>query len=903
MTPAIARFVGVPYVDMGRDPAIGLDCWGVVKAVREQVYGLATPDYREQCRADQPDRHGLIDACARDWEAVTDPQPGDVVLLRIGSHVRHAGVVVSTAPLQMLSSTDDVGSAIERLDSPRWATRIAGYYRQPCEVTIQVYPQPLRADYLEAKAPAGSSLAQLLGNAAGHYRVSVNGVEIPREQWPRVKPKAGTRVTAHAVPQRVFRRILGALLGVISFITKPLLKLLAPPVPSAPGVGDSFNRRTALTGTRNNVAPYEVVPNVYGRMRFYPPFAALPFTEQVGDTQYLRVLLMLGYGPLTVSDIRIGTTPISSFQGVEVEIGSAPSLFANDVSEETLAVELNDPASTVTRTTALGVDEFSFDLAFPQGLYSVDDRNRTRLATVRFSVEYRAAGSGGAWINPVLTGTASFSAGWISVPGGDYAFACVGMVRETRMAGIRVKPGARGQYEVRISRQNTVTEIGSPTITAADCQLIALRGVTYTVPSAVPNTLLLAMRIKSTDQLNGVTDRINVLAQRALPVWSGSAWVTQATRSPAWAFVDVLTGIATERAVDRNSRLALAEIIDWAAECTTRGRTFDAVIDSRTTVFELARDIASVGRASISQRDGRFTVIQDQAISVPVQWFTPRNSQNFEAEISLEPLPHAVRVRFVNPDLDYQQDEIIVPDTGYTEATATRFETLQLRGVTSPQQAWLGGKYFLAQNRLRRTNYTLTCDVENLVARRGDLVGVASDVIGVGLGSGRVTRVVLNGSSQAIEVEIDEFVTLQAGRTYAVRIRRNIAASVVSQVSAVVGTVNRFTLVTPLGGVNVGDLAMVGELNSETRLCRVVSQDPGPDLTATLTLVDDAPELLETQNLTPPAFPPRGDIVVDPALIQCCPRLPTLDSGGTAGTPPTSAPGGSTSPVIRVSIP
>ncbi len=915
MRAELAPFLQVPYLDIGRDPAVGLDCWGMVKAVRETVYGLATPDYADQCDPDQTDRFELIEREAAAWQRVDEPQPGDMVLFRIGRHLRHAGVVVGTAPLTMINTTDGIGASIEALDQPRWRSRVAGFYRAPialpanlkvaeAPVKIRVYAHPLKADSVEAEAASGASLAVLLGDAASHFQASVNGVEVPREWWPRVRPKPGAVVDVRAVPQRFIRRIrrlLSRLAPHDRFVRKQLKKLLTPPLPKL-GQEDSFNRRNALTGVRNEAAPYRPIPRVFGRMRYFPPFAALPFTETVGEIQYLRALLMLGYGPLTISDIRIGTTPISEYEGVEMEIGPAPALFANDVSEEQFEIVLNAVASTATRTTALGIDEFHVDLVFGNGLFATDDRNRTRTATVRFLLQYRAAGSGGAWINPVGTGDISYSAGWISRAGTDDHISLIGMTRETRMAGIRVKV-PNGQYEVRLTRATTVFEIGSPEATYADCAWSALRGITYTLPSVVPNTVLLALRIRSTDQLNGVIDAINLIAEAHLPVWNGSAWVVQPTRSPAWAYVDVFCGIATERAVNRDAGINLAAIVDWAAECTTRGRTFDAVIDAATTVFELAGDIASVGRAAFSQRDGRITVVRDEAVTVPVQWFTPRNTSGFRRLTSRDEAAHAVRVRFVNPALDWQQDEIVVPAPGYTALTATRFETLQLRGVTSPQQAWYGGVYFLASAELRRSNYSLSVDVENLVAQRGDLVGVVNERISAGLGAGRIRRIVTNGGGAAIQIEIDEFLTLQAGTSYALRVRLSNGTSVIAPIAAAAGETNLFVLNSPLGGVQIGDLAMVGTLGSESRMMRVVLVEPQSELSANVSLVDDAPSLRETQNLTPPAFPPPGEIVIDPSLIRCCPPNPTIGSGGMQGDSPTTNPGGSPRPVIRVMIP
>jgi hypothetical protein len=46
----VDKYVGIPYVDNGRDPAVGLDCWGFVISIIKDLYGysgLPDPKYRK----------------------------------------------------------------------------------------------------------------------------------------------------------------------------------------------------------------------------------------------------------------------------------------------------------------------------------------------------------------------------------------------------------------------------------------------------------------------------------------------------------------------------------------------------------------------------------------------------------------------------------------------------------------------------------------------------------------------------------------------------------------------------------------------------------------------------------------------------------------------------------------
>ena len=72
----------------------------------------------------------------------------------------------------------------------------------------------------------------------------------------------------------------------------------------------------------------------------------------------------------------------------------------------------------------------------------------------------------------------------------------------------------------------------------------------------------------------------------------------------------------------------------------------------------------------------------------------------------------------------------------------TKFEGLEVFGVTDAALAWRHGRYWLAAARLRPETYTLGVDIEHLVAQRGDLVHVQHDVPLWGYGSGRIVRTI-----------------------------------------------------------------------------------------------------------------------------------------------------------------
>lgn len=93
--------LGVPWVLGGRDPATGLDCWGVVVELRRRA-GLATPDpFRDWDAADDRRAFSLavVEAFGAAWQsfapAAVVPVVGDVASLpSYRGHATHAAVCV-----------------------------------------------------------------------------------------------------------------------------------------------------------------------------------------------------------------------------------------------------------------------------------------------------------------------------------------------------------------------------------------------------------------------------------------------------------------------------------------------------------------------------------------------------------------------------------------------------------------------------------------------------------------------------------------------------------------------------------------------------------------------------------------------------------------------------------------
>lgn len=757
------------------------------------------------------------------------------------------------------------------------------------QVTVVAKPQPFSADTVYAEVRAGQTIAQMLGpNVSRTASVTVGGYPVPRELWARVKPKPMSLVHVSIYPQggnggKWVRAVLLIALVVVTYGyaapyaaaawggsaaawaagmmivgTLAINALIPPPSPKLDmgGGGDPFNQLASLTGTSNQANPYGVIPCVVGQMRFFPPHAALPYTEISGDDQYLRMLLDLGYGDLDVSDIQIGETDISTYEDVEYEITTSPTLFTQDIFELAVGVSLNTSGDTATRTTQASVTEISLDLIGLQGVFGVDSSGNSVVGTIDFSVTYRETGTTGSWL-PVGSASGLTFGGGVTSTGGA-GVAITSGARKTFRGGIRWKVPA-GQYDVVVTR-NSAHGIGFPG--AVDANSV-VDGITWTVLRSInpqnpstTGTTKLAVRIKATDQLNGVVQNLSVLAAQKIRQWDSvnQAWLAPAiTTNPAWIRLWLLTQCPAVARRLTDDRVDYAgSFSDWAADCDAKGYVTSFVMDSGRALGDIDADVLAAGRAAFGMRNGQYAVVRDVSQTVPVQMFTPSNSSDFSYSRSFADLPHALRVNFTNPEANYQADTVIAYADGYSAdgsggtTIATIFEQLDARQVIDPNAAWKLGKYHLAVMRNRPTQYTWKADIEQLVCERGDLVSVAHEIMGWGVAWGRVKAV--NGSV----VTIDGPVTLEDGQTYVFRIRKDDLTQTTQTITGLSGTT--VNLAGSITGMQVGDLYEIGIVNEGVANLLITKIEPGNDLSATLTAVDAASVVWDADSATPPTF-------------------------------------------------
>ena len=745
----------------------------------------------------------------------------------------------------------------------------------------------------------------------------------------------------------------------------------------------------SVQGASNRLIPFGTIPVILGTHKFYPPLGAKPYTEIVGDDEYIRMVFVWGYGPLKIRNIKIGDTLLSSdgttldgeFEDVEIETVEGRSddadltLFPKSVTQSFINIELKKADGATTRTAPKSVDELSVDVMFPAGLCVFNNEGGHGEVNCRLRLEYREVGTdewttvkknlkhryaGVTWSlitvqsHPNTTYSLYVNTGGVfqlyqgtSTLSGYYRIATIKYVSDKETAphweyenlivegvsgftvsvkadivigvpqtyslvvasgsitylddpfnvtdnstttvrrGHRWKVDSAKNYEVRMTR---ITNDYDDTRIVTNSYWYVLRGMVKGDPITFPQPLAMTcLRIRATNQLNGVIDELNGEISSYAQTWDGEAWDTTAidkvkttSNNPAALMRLVLQHPANVKKVtsEKIDEDRYGEFYDF---CASEGFEFNMIRDFTASVTDTLIDIAASACASPSF-DGAHSVIWDAEDSPVVQHITPRNSWGFSSSKIFYNKPHAFRIQFVNEENNYLTDERFVYDDGYNASNATLFESLKFNGITKPSLVWKLGRYHIGQAKLRPETFTLFMDFEHLVARRGSHVFVTHDVPLWGSGSARVKEITLNTEETHVtSVTLDENVTFESGKDYSCRFRLadEDNTSVCYAVDNSGGITNTLTFTLETGipiavAPSVGDLAMFGETGKETTECIVKGIERSEDFTAKLTLVDVASEIYQLRGGGIPEYDPNITRPVDITKIK--PSVPTIIS-------------------------
>lgn len=118
-------FTGIPFLINGRTRA-GVDCYGLIVLVYRERLGIELPGFTDVACDDSPAslrRVARAYAERREtWQRIEEPRPLDVILLRTGKFIWHAGLVIDRR--RMLHTMHGIDSSIEDFTAPLWRHRV-----------------------------------------------------------------------------------------------------------------------------------------------------------------------------------------------------------------------------------------------------------------------------------------------------------------------------------------------------------------------------------------------------------------------------------------------------------------------------------------------------------------------------------------------------------------------------------------------------------------------------------------------------------------------------------------------------------------------------------------------------------------------------------------------------------
>ena|GEM_PF-3598636 len=640
-------------------------------------------------------------------------------------------------------------------------------------------------------------------------------------------------------------------------------------IPGPSGSRDSGQQMDSIRGSRNRDRKFDFVPVLFGRHLIVPDVAALPYTEiDAEGQQWLTQLFCPGYNDIKIEhdSFKIGDTALIEFSQsknintilegndpkVKLELllaGEESLLYPNICVEQQFNNVLKHsddddlPMETI-RTTADKTTRINVDIIFPQGLTRFNDNGARENTSVNISLQYKAE------MAP--------DEDYQDFP--DWSSTISGATVDMFRLQSTVTDLAPGKYTVKIIRQ-TPDNKDSKIINTVYLGSIRAFSDEQPVNNVVAQDLaIIAIKIRASNLASGVIDNFNFVAQSLIPDYTGigSLWTPALTKNPASMLLYSLQGKINPDPVSD-------EDIDWEAFrefwifCNEKNYTCNGVQGGRELFSNLCAKIAKTGRASLLKINGKFSVIIDRERPAPVQLFSPRNTINYTQTIIKADVPDEVALEFIDETVGWTSNERSVynTETGLPHGNEKTKQSSKIWGITDPKTIFKFARYQYACIKNRPIVHSLSCDIEYLLCRKGDLIEYAGDTALTGIAYGRVTGL-LQDNNLITGIISDTVFPQEEGKEYGIRCRKSNGLLITLNI------VNRNTNDKTLlfeepqneGMFNIGDLIIFGLTGKITRQLIITEITPEDNFNASLKCVDYAPEIfhVDDPDYTVPPF-------------------------------------------------
>ncbi len=569
------------------------------------------------------------------------------------------------------------------------------------------------------------------------------------------------------------------------------------------------------------------------------------------DVQYLNVLFSGGYGPVdSIDDIRIGYTPIENFESVQIEkrLGTNDqepiSFFPNTVADQSIDLDCKEGASVIRSTDSDQCNAIELTFTWPGGIYSTNDKGNFTNLTARFTIGIRKTGSRDAWLEQVCAVTAG--------------------TNQTVRRSFKFEGLEAARYDVRVlpttmpmtSRQNAMMRWSTLSTYINSGQFVR------------PNKVLIGLRIKATNQLNGGIPNLNWRQKRMhVLVFNPRTrqYEEKSAQNPIWAAYDILhhcrklknitTGqfeyVVDGCPADRISKYFdewqkaadyADEMVDDGNGSTERRFQLDAFFDTKQKRYEAANKAAQVGHATIVRHGVNLGIVVDMPGTMKQIFGEGRTTASSVSGSfsSRDERARSVQITYNDEQRDFKNTEFFVRSARYAENKNLQDNTanVTLFGVSRRSQAHREALYYLATNERQLQTIQLSADVNALVCEYGDIIGVAHTVPRLGLESGRIISVDGN------KIKLDKEVTLTASDVYSIIVQRSADDVLVTRDVLPVSSDTTTDTITVSQSFGTGDEVSqydcyaVGIRDKVVKPFRVVKLEQDKDLKMTITATE-----------------------------------------------------------------
>ena len=479
-----------------------------------------------------------------------------------------------------------------------------------------------------------------------------------------------------------------------------------------------------VSGGGNLPQPGGRIPVGYGRFWSQPDLSQPDYIINDGEDQVLYKRLTLGLGEYDVEEIRVGDAVLwtvaggisSTFAGAEIQIinpGGTSSLVPGSVlsSSSVAGAEVartsgNPAISGPYPVTPTGVTtkRIQIDWSLPYGCYMGWKKDGRQLP-IAYEVKFEYA---------PIDGNDNPTGAWQLL---RHATAVLNTTRAQRFTAFNDVP--EGRYAVRAYNtqpENFFDAYGENRL-YNDVTWDGLRSVNQETITR-PHVTEIAIRIRSGKTLAATTfSDIWVRATRRLPVWTGSAWVTQPTRKSVWAWADIMRSSYGGNLLD--GQIDVNRALHYAGTLTALD-TFDGIIRGPVSVHEAASTVLGVIRADPVRIGNTWSIGRDEPRAVAKHLFTRRqivrDSSQAHFQVSRDDGQADVIVEYYQ-DGDPRRRREVRATFGAASLTPRRYAAT---GVSTYEHAHHLATWMAAAAYYRRERRTITVEHEGRLVSRGD---------------------------------------------------------------------------------------------------------------------------------------------------------------------------------------